>query len=171
MRKIWVISGDISSVNADALITAVNSSGMWFGGIDGVINRVAGDLFHSQAKKAMPLQDGQTIIAHSNGHAHSGAFTNVVFVIDDLERPLRQVIYNGLKAASDSGFKKVSLPTVRMGVMLGVVEKSIDEAVDEMSNGVLEFFEKNPDTSLEDITFVVYNDPDTQDLLQRTLNA
>jgi len=170
MKKVSVsiIAGDISRVKADAIITAINSGGMWFGGIDGVIQRMAGNLFHQQAA-AMTLTDGQTIVALSNGRAHKGAFTNVVFVVDDLKRPLHQIVFNGLKAASDAGFKSVSLPTIRMGVMLGAVEKSVDEAVGEMAKGVNMFLCKNPDTALENIAFVVYNDQNIQLLLQKAL--
>jgi O-acetyl-ADP-ribose deacetylase (regulator of RNase III) len=164
--QVSVVSGDIARVKADALITAINSGGMWFGGIDGVINRAAGNLFHSQAAKVR-LVDGQTVVARSNGSAHDGAFTNVVFVVDDLKRPLHEIVYNGLKAASDAGFKSVSLPTVRMGVMLGVVEKSVNEAVAEMARGVKRLLAE--DNTLKNITFVVYNDPKTQALLQKAV--
>ncbi len=171
MTQVRTISGDISRVGSDALITAINSEGMWCGGIDSVINRAAGEAFHSQAAEAMPLTDGQTVVAKGNGHAHNGAFKNVVFVVDDLQQPLHQIVYNGLKAASDAGFAKVSLPTIRMGVMLGAVEKSIDEAVSEMATGVRMFLAANPRTSLNDITFVVYNDQRTQSLLESVLKA
>ena len=117
----------------------------------------------------MPLEDGQTVVALSKGHSHGGAFTNVVFVVDDLKLPLREVVCNGLKAASGAGFKLVSLPTIRMGVMRGVVEKSKDEAVNEMVGGIKKFAEEHPDTTLKTITLVVYNDPETQSLLQKTL--
>lgn len=171
MTQISVVSGDIARISSDALVTAINSGGMWFGGIDGVINRAAGNLFHAQARKKRPLKDGQTILARSNGHAHDGAFKNVVFVVDDLQQPLRQVVYNGLKAASDAGFAKVSLPTIRMGVMLGAVEKSLDEAVSEMAMGVRKFLADSPETTLKSITFVVYNDQRTQSLLESVLKA
>ena len=171
MNKVSVVSGDIARVDVDALITAINSGGMWFGGIDGVINRAAGGLFHSQAQAAMPLTHGQTVIASSDGHAHDGAFTNVVFVVDDLQGPLHEIVRNGLKAASDAGFTSVSLPTVRLGVMLGAVEKSVEEAVQEMVKGVTVFLAENPDTSLEGITFVVYNDTGTQSLLESAFSV
>lgn len=169
MSKVLVVSGDIAKVSTDALITAINSEGLWFGGIDGVIKRVAGSLFHSQVMAAMPLHDGQTIVALKQGRAHGGAFINVVFVVDDLRRPLHEIVYDGLKAASDAGFKSVSLPTIRMGVMLGVVEKSTKEAVEEMAEGVKKFLAENLHTSLENITFVVYNDKTIQSLLQNIL--
>ena len=169
--KVKVISGDITRVSVDALITAINSGGMWFGGIDGVINRVAGNLFHSQAAAKMPLRDGQTVVACNSGRAHDGAFKNVVFVVDDLKQPLRTIIYNGLIAASSASFKTVSLPTIRIGVMLGVVEKSASEAVSEMAKGVSTFLAEHHNTPLEQITFVVYRDPDTHHLLESALNA
>lgn len=169
MSKVFVVSGDITKVKVDALITAINSDGMWFGGIDGVINRVAGGMFHLQAADEMPLKDGQTIVARSNGCFHGGAFTDVVFVVDDLKHSLSEIVYNGLKAASEAGFKSVSLPTIRMGVMLGVVEKNAEEAVLGMSVGVRKFLKKNPDTTLESITFVVYNDKKTEFLLVKAL--
>lgn len=167
MSKVSVVSGDISRTKADALITAINSDGLWFGGIDSVINRTAGNLFHSQAQKAMPLTDGQAVVARSNGHAHDGAFTNIVFVVDDLQLSLREIVHNGLKAAFNAGFKSVSLPAIRMGVMLGVVEKSVNEAVYEMAQGVKKFLAESPDAL--SITFVVYNDTKIQSLLEEAL--
>jgi len=164
MKKTKVISGDISKVEADALITAINSGGMWFGGIDGVIMRAAGNHFHQQASNAIPLSHEQTIVAHGNGGGT--AFGNVIFVVDDLQGKLSSIVYNGLKAASDAGFKTVSLPTIRMGVMLGAVEKSVEEAVSEMALGVKSFQNEGGDL---DITFVVYNDPATEQKLSKAL--
>lgn len=165
MKRVTVVSGDISKVKADALITAINSGGVWFGGIDGVIGRVAGNLFHSQAGNKMPLRDGQTVVAYGNIN-NRGAFANVVFVVDDLERPLHEIVYDGLKAASVAGFTTVTLPTVRMGVMLGVVEKSTEQAVQEMAKGVKRFLDDYSATSIKSITFVVYSDQKTQTLLE-----
>lgn len=171
MKKMCAITGDLTQTTCDAIITAVNSGGWWFGGIDGAIQRVAGDLFHSQVRSALPLEHGQTVVAKSNGSTHRGNFKNVVFVIDDLHGPLSQVIYNGLEAASKAGFKSVCLPTIRMGVMLSVVEKSREEATDEMLLGVAQFFGENPKTSIDHVTFVVYVDPETQERLQAGLQA
>jgi len=167
--EIKVVSGDIAQVKADALITAINMSGMWWGGIDDVIQRVAGNLFHNQAARKMPLTEGQVVIAY--GSINKGLFTNVVFVVDELSKPLRRVVYAGLKAANEAGFKSVSLPTIRMGVMLGKVEKTKEKAVAEMVAGV-ELFKANRgnNASLEEITFVVYNNTQTEALLRQGFN-
>lgn len=166
--NIQVKNGDLTQTPANALITAINSGGMWFGGIDGAIQRAAGDMFHSQARAALPLSHGATVVA-KGGSQNRGKFENVVFVIDDLSGPLSEIIKNGLTSASKAGFQSVTLPTIRMGVMLGVVEKSKEEAVNQMVSGVASFVNENPGTSVSSITFVVYVDPDTEDLLKKAL--
>lgn len=164
--NVQYVKGDISKISADALITAINSGGMWFGGIDGVIQRCAGDLFHAQAEMAMPLKHGQTLVARSNGRPHKGLFANVIFVVDDLKGKLRDIIFRGLKTAADAGFATVTLPTIRMGVMLGVVEKSPLEAAIEIVQGIKMFVNQYPSSSLRSITLVVYNDPNAVRLLE-----
>jgi len=62
-------NGDVASVRADALITAISSSGMWFGGIDRAIQRVAGSMFHTQALRGMPLFDGDVVYAATPSRA------------------------------------------------------------------------------------------------------
>ena len=170
--KVKIVSGDISKVKADALMTAINSGGAWFGGIDGVIQGCAGGLFHGQASAAAPLKHGQTIVAMCDGgKSHKGRFTNVVFIVDDLKGKLNEIIFNGLVAAADANFASVSLPTIRMGVMLGVVEKSKEEAVGEMVKGINRFLKAKPDSSIKELTFVVYNDPEILGIAQRLLTA
>lgn len=165
--KVQVIQGDIASVEADALITAINSGGMWFGGIDGVIQRNAGKLFHQQAFQALPLNHGDTIVATSNGSKINAKFKNVVFVIDDLQGPLREIVANGLKSASKAGFRHVTLPTIRMGVMLGQVEKNVQEAVKEMVEGVNCFRSENPDSQLETVRSSSMSTPTPKKLFGR----
>jgi len=164
-----VISGDISRVPADAIITAINSGRMWFGGIDGVIQRLAGDQFHSQAAAALPLDHGQTVFARGNGSQLP--FKNVIFVIDDLCGPLSEIIFNGLVAASNAGLRSVTLPTIRMGVMLGTVEKTPEEALGQMASGVRRFQKEHPESSITDLTFVVYNDESIKIALERALTS
>ena len=164
--NVKVVSGDIAKIEVDALITAINSKEEWHGGIDYVIKGVAGDLFHDKAIAAKPLYHGQAIVARSYGNPHNGAFTNVVFVVDTLKGRLSGVIYNGLVAASKAGFKSVSIPTIRMGVMLGEVEDTIEEAVNEIVIGIERFIANSLDTKLKDITLVVLYDPRIEKLLR-----
>jgi O-acetyl-ADP-ribose deacetylase (regulator of RNase III) len=164
--KVQVVGGSVVTCGADAIVTAINSGGMWFGGIDRVIQNEAGELFHRQAEAAMPLMDGQVIVARGNG----GRIKNVVFVVDDLKLPLWHVVLVGLMEADMAGFKSVALPTIRMGVMLGKVEKSVDEALDQMYEGVRRLLETQTE-SLEEITFVVFNDQKIEAALREKMAA
>ena len=159
--KTYVTEGDITQIPADALITAINSGGMWFGGIDRAIQRVAGDLFHSQADAAMPLRTLQTVMTRGGARPDRKiGFRDVVFVVDDLESPLNDVIYTGLEAASNENYKHILVPTIRMGVMAGARERTPQEAVRKMACGVSDFLDKYAErTKLENIQFVVYNNP------------
>jgi len=167
---IYVSQGDITQIPADVIITAINSGGMWFGGIDGAIQRVAENHYHNQAKEAMPLSDLQTITAKGDRENHNGRFDNVIFVVDDLQSPLDNVIYTGLERASLETYQKILIPTIRMGVMLGAVEKTQKEAIDRMSNGVREFINKySSKTNIKDLRFVVYDDFNTATQLGNSL--
>src|SRR3989344_3272791 len=157
--ELYVIGGDITQISTGAIMTAINSGGLWFGGVDGAIQRVAGNHYHSQAAQRMPLHDLETVVARGNKEDHRGQFDNVVFVVDDLKNPLSEVVYSGLKAANEQKYKKILIPAIRMGVMAGHVEKTPRQTVERLSFGILRFMKEYGDkTKLENITFVVYRD-------------
>jgi O-acetyl-ADP-ribose deacetylase (regulator of RNase III) len=160
-----LVEGDLAQVKADALITAINSEGDWRGGIDGVIQRAAGNMFHAQAMAALPLTHTQTMVAKKpRGGQHRGQFGDVVFVIDDLEGPLSAVIIAALTAADSAHYRTVSLPAIRTGVMLGRVEKDASAAAREIVTGIEAFMAARPNY-LEEMTIVVYNATEIFDAL------
>ena len=168
---LYVVSGDLTQELTDAVMTAINSGGMWLGRIDEAIQRAAGNQYHAQAKAAMPLRDLQVVVAKGNKGSHSGEFRDVIFVVDDLQNPLNRVVYAGLEAAHQHGYEKIVVPTIRMGDMVGVVEKTPEEAVARMSEGINDFVLKyGGQTNLRNITFVVYRDPATVRTLQTGLS-
>jgi len=171
------ISGDITRVESDAIITAINSSGLWFGGIDGAIRSVAGDMYHGQVAQMLvqgELSDLKVVVATGDHSSHRGKFDNVVFVIDDLQSPLRQVITKGLEAADDAGFKKVAIPAIRTGVMIGVVEKNLRDVVHEYAAGIRDYvinktINDKQDPIIQEIRFVTYNNPELEEILRRII--
>jgi len=113
--KVNVVDGDIAATSAHALIAAINPGGMWFGGIDGVISRAAGDQFHGQAAAALRADPDVKVVVCKRLSWHYGQFVDVVFVIDDLDEPLYDVIHRGLAAANEVGYRLVSIPAIRFG--------------------------------------------------------
>lgn len=164
MTHVEVLDGDITRVEADGLITAINSGGAWFGGIDGAIQRCAGDTFHAKAA-AERLVDGKAIFVPSSNH--SGSFRGVLFVVDDLQRPLRGIVTAALREAEEQQLRSVTLPTIRTGVMAGAYEPTVQAALDEMAHAVREFVATSP--QMERICFVVYNDAPSAHYLKRAL--
>ena len=156
--RIQTVEGDITQISADALMTAINSGGLWFGGIDGAIQRDAGDLYHRQVAQQTQLRDLQTVVAKGSGN-HRGKFKDVIFVIDDLQSLLARVVYAGLEAASNEEYTSLLIPTIRMGVMAGVRETP-EQAIRGMADGLSEFVGAySGKTNLRDIKVVVYKNP------------
>ncbi|MBT5023073.1 hypothetical protein HOK51_08215 [Candidatus Woesearchaeota archaeon] len=168
---LYLMQGDLTQVPVDAIMTAINSGAMWFGGIDGAIQRAAGTRYHDQAMQNMPLKNLDVVDAKGDSDNHAGMFDNVIFVVDNLESSLDQVVYKGLEAAHNIGYETLAVPAIRMGVMQGVVEKTPEETVRKIGEGVLNFLEVYGDkTSLKELTFVVYNDPNSQRLISEGIS-
>lgn len=167
--KIQITQGDIARFPASALLTPINSGGVWWGAIDGVIERHCGRQFHNQARARMPLRDGQTVYAKKQQN-HSAAFGDVIFVIDDLRRPLREILLAGLLEADANGITDLSIPAMRTGVMLGQFERTLEATIKELAEGTLLFTDTGP-KHLRTATFVVYNDQKTIGAMQNLLDC
>jgi O-acetyl-ADP-ribose deacetylase (regulator of RNase III) len=179
VKTISLVKGDIATVPAQAMITSVNAQGMWWGAIDNVINRACGtddtdNQFHNQIRSFAERHGGRLlqndVIVAKKKQSHTGRFQDVIFVIDFPSGPLRKVISSGLQAGGEAGYNTVSLPAIRTNVMLGVVEKDAREAVGELLTGITEYFQANPDSSLNHVIFVIYDaNSEVMKLLQSNL--
>jgi O-acetyl-ADP-ribose deacetylase (regulator of RNase III) len=159
---IRVTTGDITKVvDVDAIVTLINPDGLWYGGVDGAIQRAAGNLYHAQAGRILDnhgLQNGQVIVAQGSRHQHNGGlqagkFDDVIFVVDALKSPLSTLVTAALQTAHEYGYKSVALPLMRTGIMAGLVEPDDITAIDEMWVGIKPY--KNGHM---DIWVVAYND-------------
>lgn len=164
--KITVISGNIGAIPSDALITTVNSAGLWFGAIDGLIQQYTTNSPHDILRDTLPHMHESSAISVA---AEGSAFKNVVFVIDDLHEDLWVPIYNALNAAEVARHKVITIPTVRFGVMLWVKEKSINEYIAQFIKGIREWVLDNDNPYIQEIIIVVYNDPFMVDLLTKAV--
>lgn len=171
MLDIKILSGDATKVPCDALVTLINSGKMWFGGMDNAIYRTSGQQFHVQAAFAIDkyeLSDGQAVFA--TGKSISGKFNAVIFVIDDLHLPLERLVFIALMSARENHCQSVVLPTLRTGIMAGVVEKTLEDTIKALVNGIRTFEEAHPNTPMT-ITFVAYNDERIVKLLQEAVQG
>lgn len=137
MTKINVVDTDIGEKEVDTLITAIKPNGAWYGDIDVVIEQCADDMYHAQARAAMPLEDGQLVFTEGTD-THLGKFKNVLFISDDLKQPLYDLVTSALKKAESLGIKSVSIPTLRTGLRSDQFETR-REAINALADAVSDF--------------------------------
>jgi O-acetyl-ADP-ribose deacetylase (regulator of RNase III) len=168
LTTVNVVDGNITQISTNALITAINSGGIWFGGLDGAIQRSSGSMFHNQARAAMPLSDGQIVYAPKQG-SHNGRFDAVLFIVDDLQQPLYELVTLALEAAVTHGLTSINIPTIRTGVMSDVYEPR-SQALSDLVRAVNDFVEKNSE-KLDEVNIVVYGNEHDRTFLRSASNT
>lgn len=121
--KIDVIKGDITRIEADAIVNAANSSLMGGGGVDGAIHRAGGPAILEECKKIVARQGGC-----KTGEAVITTAGNLPakFVIHTVgpiwngrpkERELLANCYsNSLKLAIENKCRSIAFPNISTGV-------------------------------------------------------
>jgi O-acetyl-ADP-ribose deacetylase (regulator of RNase III) len=163
--RVKVQIGDITRVPVDGLITGINSKGAWGGGIDRVIAGVAGNQYHRSALWLIGKEECDTLVVKGQ-HPHGGAFRRVVFVVDDLQKPLHEILSAALDAADNGGLASVTVPAMRLGVMMGLGGPP-EEKIADMAKAARDFQKRA--RNVKSVTFVIYGDPVTAEALQQEL--
>lgn len=173
-----VVLGDIVQTEADALISAVDHAGPWAGELNVAIVGVAGPMFQTQASVEYRFRRPPAVVAKKVS-AHQGKFGDVVFVTDNPDRGLSAVVVSALTAADDSGYRHVSLPPIRMEVVLErgrrvvrALEREVRQAAAEIVSGIYAFATRRPTRSIQKISLVVHTQrqPDMYDALIRVFD-
>ncbi len=160
MNRITIISGDITKVNADAIVNAANSSLMGGGGVDGAIHRAGGPDILEDCIKIVDLQGGcktgdavittagklpAKFVIHTVGPVWKGGASGE----PDL---LRNCYINSLKLAVENGCRSVAFPNISTGVY-GYPK---DMAASVSVRAVAEFLSENE--LPESVMFVCYDE-------------
>lgn len=158
--------GDITDVEADAIINAANSSLMGGGGVDGAIHRLGGPKILEECKRIIATQwpdglpTGKAVITsggnlkakhviHTVGPMWLGGF----HVEAEL---LKQAYRNSLKLAVANGLKTIAFPSISTGAYGYPIEEASHIAVRTVKN----FLEN--DDKLERVIFVLFSERDYQ---------
>lgn len=160
---IEVLKGDITKVNADAIVNAANSSLMGGGGVDGAIHRIGGPAILEECKaivaKQGPCHTGEAVITgagnlpskyviHTVGPVWHGGKNN--------ENKLLQNAYiNSLKLAKEYSISSIAFPNISTGVYR--YPKAL--AVKEVESAVKAYFTRtNHSSSILKVYFVCFDD-------------
>lgn len=173
--NVRVVKGDLMKTRVKALVTAINSGGpmYWNGKIDRVMINTAGPGYHQQLNaKLGQFGDLKTVVATGKRYLGRNAFDNVIFVGDNLKSPLDRVVCSGLECANRKGYSSVSMPAMRMGVMRGAVERTTQETMDRMVQGIKSYATSaGAAGKVKEVTIVVHSSQDTINALNSALSA
>lgn len=145
--------GDITKIEADAIVNAANTSLLGGGGVDGAIHRAAGRELLEECRTLNGCKTGQAKITkgyrlpakyviHTPGPVWNGGGSN--------EEELLQNCYeNCLKLAAEHGCRSVAFPSISTGIYHFPVSKASDIAV----GTILEFLKGHPQMEVQMVCF------------------
>ncbi len=158
--QLSVLKGDITKIEADAIVNAANTSLLGGGGVDGAIHRAGGPAILEDCRKIIARQGGCKVgeavittagklparhVIHTVGPVWNGGLKN--------EPQLLATCYqNALRLAVEHGCRSVALPCISTGIYRYPVEAAAQVAV----NTVAAFVADHPE--LERVVFVCFDE-------------
>lgn len=159
--KVILIKGDITTIKADAIVNAANSSLLGGGGVDGAIHRKGGGQILEECKAIRNKQGGcktgeavyttagllpARYVIHTVGPVWNGGNRS--------EGQLLANCYtNSLKLANELGVKSVAFPNISTGIYHFPKKEAAEIAL----NTILGFPEADNKT-VEEVIFVCFDD-------------
>jgi O-acetyl-ADP-ribose deacetylase (regulator of RNase III) len=156
--KIELIKGDITNIQADAIVNAANSSLLGGGGVDGAIHRAGGSEILEECRAIRNRQGkcntGEAVVTTAGNLPAKYVIHTVGPVWNGHEekesRLLADCYHNSLKLAENLGVKTIAFPNISTGVYRFPKELAGKIAVDEVRNFKSDIIEK--------VIFVCFDD-------------
>jgi len=153
MMKIDVQQGDITQVEADAVVNAANNHLWMGGGVAGALKRAGGPEVEAEALTKGPIPVGEAVVTTA-GRLSARYVIHAAVMGQDLEtsaEKIRQATRNSLLCADELGIKTIAFPALGTGVggfPLGECARiMIGEVIQYSAGG----------TGLESVIFVLFD--------------
>jgi O-acetyl-ADP-ribose deacetylase (regulator of RNase III) len=171
MDRINVIQGDITKINADAIVNAANTSLLGGGGVDGAIHRAGGKAILDECIKIRNRQGGcktgEAVITTAGNlpakyviHTVGPVYNNGNRGEDEL---LASAYRNSLKLAVENGLETIAFPNISTGIYHFPKKQAANIAV----KTVKDFLADND--VIKQVTFVCFDEENLgiyEDILQ-----
>lgn len=133
--EIEIVKGDISSIEADALVNAANNH-LWMGaGVAGALKRAGGQKIEDEAVKKGPIPVGD-VVETTAGDLKAQYVIHAAVMGQDLrtdETKIRSATRKALKLAEDLGLKTIAFPALGTGVGGFSLEECAQVMLEEVS--------------------------------------
>lgn len=165
-EKIIIKQGDITEIEADAVVNAANNDLILGGGLAGAIRRKGGPSIQEECNQIGPIPIGEAAITGAGKlkakyviHAASMSLRGPMTTSESLVNSTK----NSLLRAEEKGLKSIAFPAIGTGVAGFLV----DQCARLMIDTVLGHLKKGKST-LEKVYFVLF-DKATYDVFERYL--
>ncbi|GAB6086317.1 O-acetyl-ADP-ribose deacetylase [Alkaliphilus crotonatoxidans] len=159
-KKIFVIKGDITKMEVDAIVNAANSSLLGGGGVDGAIHKAGGRGILEECKKIRNKQGGCAVgeavitsagdlkaryVIHTVGPVWNGGTKGEIELLEGCYS-------NSLRLAYENGVKSIAYPCISTGVYCFPKDIAANIAVNKVSKLLLKYI------SIQKVIFVCFDD-------------
>src|SRR6185436_15516206 len=153
--QLRMIRGDITTVDADAIVNSANNDLVMGGGVSGAIRRVAGQQVQDECHKIGTVPLGTAVVT-------SGGLLKAQWIIHAAVNPLgmwadaksvRNAVKATMKRAEEKQIKRLAFPALGTGAGALAVERCADILIEEVMKHC-----ENDQTSLEEVMFVLYDE-------------
>lgn len=156
MERIRIIQGDITRIQADAIVNAANSSLLGGGGVDGAIHHAAGPQLLEECRKIGGCPAGEARITGS----YELPARNVIHAVGPVWKGgnngepelLKNCYLNSMKLASENDIRSIAFP----GISTGVYAYPKEEAAAVALSAVAQYLKDN--TEIRKVIFVTFDD-------------
>jgi len=159
-EKITLVAGDITKINADAIVNAANSSLLGGGGVDGAIHRAGGPEIVEECKVIRNRQGGchtgdavittagklpARYVIHTVGPVWNGGSQNEAEL-------LKRAYQSCFRLAQQHGIKTIAFPSISTGIYRFPKKRAAEIALEAIRDALMD----NP--MLEEVKIVCFDE-------------
>ncbi|MCD6478582.1 MAG: macro domain-containing protein [Candidatus Diapherotrites archaeon] len=166
---IRLVQGDITDIEADAIVNAANNTLQHGGGVALAIVKKGGRIIQEESNRIGFVETGKAALTTA-GRLHAKYIVHAVGPVmgeGDEDRKLRSAVISSLELAEEKNLKSIAFPAISTGTYRFPKER----CAKVMLRAITDYIEKiKPDTSIRLVLLVLFDEPAYR-IFERELKA